>query len=294
MMESIDIGLQLLRSLIRPRPQDGHKGTFGHALLVAGSYGMAGASLLAGRGCMRSGAGKLTLHIPRHNNDIMQMSLPEAILHHDENNMCWTSSPFSSARPETYSAIGIGPGIGTAQETAGVLHDTLQALAMVPRPLVLDADALNLLARNPNWFFMLPQDTIITPHPLELRRMQDAGICTDNVILVAKGHRTIVDIPGSQPKQYRCPWGNDGMATAGSGDVLTGIILGLLAQGYPPSHAAILGVSLHAIGGDIAAQRWGRHSLMASDLAESLGMAFMQITAPEHTICSNNENKQLL
>lgn len=296
MTEIIDISLPLLRRLIRPRPQEGHKGTFGHALLVAGSYGMAGASVLAGRGCMRSGAGKLTLHIPRHNNDIMQMSLPEAVLHHDESDIRWTSSPFFHTRPETYNAIGIGPGIGTAQETARALHDTLQSLARVHRPLVLDADALNLLAQNPDWFSMLRRDTIITPHPLELRRMHDAGIRTDNVILVAKGHRTTINIPGPRPKQYRCPWGNDGMATAGSGDVLTGIILGLSAQGYPPSHAAILGVSLHAIGGDIAARQRGRHSIMASDLAENIGRAFMQITDNEaHEVCSNNaENKQLL
>lgn len=274
-----DISIPLLKSLLRPRPQDGHKGTFGHALLVAGSYGMAGASLLAGRGCLRSGAGKLTVHIPCNNNDIMQMSLPEAVLQHDRDKTCWTTLPFSITSPPPYSAIGIGPGIGTSLATARILHETLQALAHVPRPLVLDADALNLLARNPEWFSLLPQDTIITPHPLELLRMQDAGIDTGNVILVTKGHPTTISIPGPQPRLYRCPWGNDGMATAGSGDVLTGIILGLLAQGYQPSHAAILGVSLHALSGDIAAQRWGRHSLMASDLTESLGQAFRLITS---------------
>lgn len=278
MEASTTIDMPLLRSLIRPRPQDGHKGTFGHALLVAGSYGMAGAALLAGRGCLRAGAGKLTLHTPWRNNDIVQVSLPEAIPHHDGDEARWTSSPFLSTRPDTYSAVGIGPGIGQAHHTALALHDALQELARTPRPLVLDADALNLLAQNPDWSHLLPVDTIITPHPLELRRMRDAGIGTGNMILVAKGHGTTIDIPGGQPGTYLCPWGNDGMATAGSGDVLTGIILGLLAQGYPPPHAAILGVSLHAISGDIAARRRGRHSLMASDLTESLGDAFKQIT----------------
>ncbi len=279
MPEVITISIPLLRSLIKPRPQDGHKGTFGHALLVAGSYGMAGASLLAGRECLRSGTGKLTLHTPRLNNDIVQISLPEAILHHDESDVRWTSLPFLTTSPETYNAVGIGPGIGTAQETAQALHGTLLTLAQSPRPLVLDADALNLLAQHPEWFALLPSDTIITPHPLELRRLQDAGICTDNVILVAKGHRTTIHIPGSTSQQYLCPWGNDGMATAGSGDVLTGIILGLLAQGYPPQHAAILGVSLHAISGDLAAQHRGRHSLIASDLTESLSEAMMAVLA---------------
>lgn len=279
MSETVTISIPLLRSLLRPRPEDGHKGTFGHALLVAGSYGMAGASLLAGRGCLRSGAGKLTIHIPPLNNDIIQMSLPEAVLHHDEDMSVWTSSPFTPLSPDAYSAMGIGPGIGTAPATARALHLALQTLAQRPRPLVLDADALNLLSQNPGWFLLLPRDTIITPHPLELRRLQDAGIRTDDVILVAKGHPTTIYIPGARPMRYLCPWGNDGMATAGSGDVLTGIILGFLAQGYPPPQAALLGVGLHALAGDMAAQRWGRHSLMASDLTDSLGEAFRQITS---------------
>ena len=279
MSETVTISIPLLRSLLRPRPEDGHKGTFGHALLVAGSYGMAGASLLAGRGCLRSGAGKLTIHIPPLNNDIIQMSLPEAVLHHDEDTSVWTSSPFTPLSPDAYSAMGIGPGIGTAPATARALHLALQTLAQRPRPLVLDADALNLLSQNPGWFLLLPRDTIITPHPLELHRLQDAGIRTDDVILVAKGHPTTIYIPGARPMRYLCPWGNDGMATAGSGDVLTGIILGFLAQGYPPPQAALLGVGLHALAGDMAAQRWGCHSLMASDLTDSLGEAFRQITS---------------
>lgn len=278
MSEAITISIPLLKSLTKPRPQDGHKGTFGHALLVAGSYGMAGASLLAGKGCLRSGVGKLTLHIPKHNNDIIQIALPEAVLHHDDNENKWTSLPFPPSKPTDYSAIGIGPGIGTAHDTAKIVHETLQALSQTPRPLVFDADALNILALNPDWFSLLPKNTIITPHPLELRRMKDAGIQADNAILVSKGHNTTINIPGEQQRKYICPWGNDGMATAGSGDVLTGIILGLLAQGYPPPHAAILGVSLHAISGDIAARKQGRHSLIASDLADNLGEAFRQIT----------------
>ena len=278
MSEAITISIPLLRSLIKPRPQDGHKGTFGHALLVAGSYGMAGASLLAGKACLRSGIGKLTMHIPLHNNDIVQLSLPEAVLHHDKDEKRWTSLPFSPSKSTCYNAIGIGPGIGTAHDTAEILHETLQTLAQTQCSLVLDADALNILAQNPDWFPLLPKNTIITPHPLELRRLKDAGIQTDNVILVSKGHNTTINIPGEHPRQYICPWGNDGMATAGSGDVLTGIILGLLAQGYKPSPAAILGVSLHAISGDIAAQKLGRHSLIASDLTDNIGEAFKQIT----------------
>ena len=257
---------------------DGHKGIFGHALLVAGSYGMAGAGILAGRGCMRSGVGKLTVHIPQRNNDIMQTALPEAILHHDEDDMRWTSMPVDTASGTAYNAIGIGPGIGTRQETSDALHRFLESMAGCHVPMVLDADALNILSLHPDWLALLPQGTIITPHPLEYRRLVEAGACMDNVILVLKGHPTTITIPGVIPAQYVCPYGNDGMGTAGSGDVLTGIILGLLAQGYPQRDAAILGVSLHAISGDIASEALGRHSLIASDITDYLPQAFKQIT----------------
>lgn len=272
------ITIPFLQSILRPRPVDGHKGTFGHALLVAGSYGMAGAGILAGRGCMRSGVGKLTVHIPKRNNDIMQTALPEAILHHDEDDMRWTSKPVDTAPGTAYNAIGIGPGIGTGQETSDALHRFLESMAGCHVPMVLDADALNILSLHPDWLALLPQGAIITPHPLEYRRLLEAGACMDNVILVLKGHPTTITIPGDTPAQYVCPYGNDGMGTAGSGDVLTGIILGLLAQGYPPRDAAILGVSLHAISGDIASEALGRHSLIASDITDYLPQAFKLIT----------------
>lgn len=272
------ITIPFLQSILRPRPVDGHKGTFGHALLVAGSYGMAGAGILAGRSCMRSGVGKLTVHIPQRNNDIMQTTLPEAILHHDEDDMRWTSMPVDTAPDTAYNAIGIGPGIGTRQETSDALHRFLESMAGCHVPMVLDADALNILSQHPDWLALLPQGTIITPHPLEYRRLLEAGACLDNVILVLKGHPTTITIPGNPSVKYECPYGNDGMGTAGSGDVLTGIILGLLAQGYPPRDAAILGVSLHAISGDIASEALGRHSLIASDLTDYLPQAFKQIT----------------
>jgi len=272
------ITIPFLQSILRPRPAEGHKGTFGHALLVAGSYGMAGAGILAGRSCMRSGVGKLTVHIPKMNNDIMQTALPEAILHHDEDDMRWTSMPVDTVPGTAYNAIGIGPGICTGQETSDALHRFLESMAGCHVPMVLDADALNILSLHPDWLALLPQGTIITPHPLEYRRLVEAGACMDNVILVLKGHPTTITIPGDTPAQYVCPYGNDGMGTAGSGDVLTGIILGLLAQGYPQRDAAILGVSLHAISGDIASEALGRHSLIASDLTDYLPQAFKQIT----------------
>lgn len=272
------IDIPFLQSILRPRPAEGHKGTFGHALLVAGSYGMAGAGILAGRSCMRSGVGKLTVHIPWRNNDIMQVALPEAILNHDEDDKRWTYSPFESCLPNKYSAIGIGPGIGREEKTAEALYKTLLELNFTEVPLVLDADALNILAEHPQWADLIPNGTIITPHPLEYRRLMEAGVCMDNVILVLKGHPTTITIPGNPSVKYECPYGNNGMGTAGSGDVLTGIILGLLAQGYPPQDAALLGVGLHALSGDLAAGELGQHSLIASDLIENLHKAFKRVS----------------
>lgn len=272
------VSLQLIQSIVRPRTKEGHKGTFGHALLIAGCYGMAGAGVLAGKGCMRSGAGKLTIHIPRRNNDIMQITLPEAILHHDTSELYWTSMPFSASGQIGYNAIGIGPGIGTGEETAEALHQLLEVLKNTGVPMVVDADALNILARHPEWFRLLPEGTIITPHPLEYCRLKDAGVDMKNITLVLKGHHTTITLPNHPEPSYICPWGNNGMGTAGSGDVLTGIILGLLAQGYNTTEAAIMGVSLHALSGDIAAEKLGQHSLIASDLIDNLHKAFKLIT----------------
>ena len=227
---------------------------------------------------MRSGVGKLTVHIPLRNNDIMQVALPEAILHHDEDDLRWTSMPLDASVPIPYNAIGIGPGVGTGQETSEALHRMLETMAGTSIPMVLDADALNILAEHPQWANLIPNGTIITPHPLEYRRLVESGVCMDNVILVLKGHPTTITIPGNPPAKYECPYGNNGMGTAGSGDVLTGIILGLLAQGYPPRDAALLGVGLHALSGDMAASELGQHSLIASDLTKYLHKAFNIIT----------------
>ena len=272
------ITIDVLRGMLRPRPEEGHKGTFGHALLVAGCYGMAGAGILAGRACMRSGVGKLTIHIPRSNNAIMQIALPEAILHHDTSEVCWTSMPLSASGQIAYNAIGIGPGIGTGEETAQVLHQLLVALKNSGLPMVVDADALNILASYPKWFELLPKGTIITPHPLEYSRLKNAGVDMKNITLVLKGHHTTITLPNHPEPSYICQWGNSGMGTAGSGDVLTGIILGLLAQGYRPEEAALLGVSLHALSGDVAAEELGQHSLVASDLIENLHKAFKRVS----------------
>lgn len=273
-MENKDITLtkEQLQSMLRPRPADGHKGTFGHALIVAGRYGMAGASILAARGCLRSGVGKLTVHIPASNTVIMQISVPEAIVQPDADNTCFTGL---TATPDQYDAVAIGPGIGTSPATQDALAALLARLG--GRPCILDADALNLLGASAQLMRLVPRGSILTPHPVEFRRM--AGTATPaafaarhGVILVLKGHPTRIFMPDGTA--CACPWGNNGMGTAGSGDVLTGIIAGLAAQGYKMSEAAIIGVSLHALAGDAAAGVKGYHSLIASDIIDFLPAAF--------------------
>lgn len=258
----------ILRQHLLHRPQDGHKGTFGHALIIAGQYGMAGAAILAGRAALRSGVGKVSIHTPLLNNDILQIAVPEAILHHDTDSSCF-ASPVDVT---PYEAIAIGPGIGTAEVTAEALGRQLGAPD--GRPTVLDADALNIIGlRRRQWLERLTRDTILTPHGGEYARLAD-GMQPQTfaqrygIILIAKGHNTCIYLPTGEV--WRCPWGNCGMATAGSGDVLTGILVGLLAQGYPPASAALLGVSLHALAGDKAAAQRGEHAVIASDIIENL------------------------
>lgn len=260
-----------------PRPEDGHKGTFGHAMIVAGQYGMAGASVLAARACLRSGVGKVTVHLPRLNNDIMQMAVPEAIVQHDADEYRFTHA----ASLAGITAVAIGPGLGTAEVTCDALH--AQLVASQGLPLVVDADGLNILSLHPAWLATLPAGSILTPHVGEMRRLLEATSLADaahlsqryGVLVVMKGHPTVVYHPDGSA--YSCPYGNDGMATAGSGDVLTGIVVALLAQGYPAGGAAELGVTLHALAGDAAAASWGRHSMVASDIIEHLPQAFRQL-----------------
>lgn len=255
---------ETVSSMLKPRPKDGHKGTFGHALLVAGKYGMAGACVLASRACLRSGAGKLTAHIAQRNNDIVQVSVPEAIIQHDDSLVMFTGAVDLS----NYDALGIGPGLGTDEATAFAVHDQLLNARRLDIPTVIDADALNILAMYPQWWNDIPGRTVITPHAGEYARMEKAGLDFSRVTLVKKGHNTVITAPGKT--SYVCPWGNSGMATAGSGDVLTGMILGFLAQGYGTAEAAVLGVAFHAMAGDKAASVYGEHSMTASDIVDNI------------------------
>lgn len=271
-----------VRAMLRPRGDFDHKGTMGHALLVAGSYGMAGAALLASKACLRAGVGKLTVHTPRGNNAIMQVGVPEAVLHLDHDDVAFTESE----EAEPYDAVGIGPGIGQQESTAIALISQIKRSAC---PVVVDADALNIIAHHRAWIPGLPKDIVLTPHPLEFDRLvgNASSGCYDRLhkaqqmaerlqsYVILKGHYSALCLPDGHVVFN--PTGNSGMATAGSGDVLTGIITGLLARGYAQQEACCLGMYLHGLAGDIAAKELGKESLVAGDLVRALPKAFLKL-----------------
>lgn len=272
-----------VKAMLQARPAFGHKGTFGNALLIAGKYGMAGAAVLAAKACLKSGVGKVTVHTPTRNNDILQIAVPEAVLDHDEDDKVFTNP----VRIDGYQAMGIGPGIGTDKRTALAF---IEQISHADVPLAIDADGINILGGHKGWIQQIPANTIITPHPREMQRL---GICNADsysILMEAmnmarqhrfyiclKGHYTGVCTP--EGKVFFNPTGNSGMATAGSGDVLTGIILALLAQQYAPEEACRLGVYLHGLAGDMAAADLGEHSLTASDIIAYLPAAFKKINS---------------
>lgn len=287
-IETLLVEEDLVKTLYRPRGRFSHKGNFGHAALIAGSYGFMGAAVLSAHACLRGGVGKLTCHIPACGYDIMQTSAPEA-MSKVEKGEYWPESIGDTGK---YDAIGIGPGIGVRDGHAQLL-DTVFAAAGQPaagkgQRLVLDADALNVLAKQPSLLKKIPAFSILTPHPAEfdrvfgasaddfarLRRAQQAAKEL-NLIIVVKGHRSFIAMPGGTG--YFNSTGNPGMATGGSGDVLTGILTALLAQEYPPEQAAIFGVYLHGLAGDLAAAAITEESMIASDITLYLGSAFHRI-----------------
>jgi NAD(P)H-hydrate epimerase len=270
-----------MRRIYKPRPRFGHKGTFGSALLIGGSYGKMGAITLSTKAALRVGAGLATSLIPACGYNILQTAVPEA--------MCMASGQAAIEHIEHWEkmdAIGIGPGMGTDEKTAQAFADFMEA---VKEPLVLDADALNLIAKRPELLAKVPKGSIITPHPKEFARMfgenTNSMIQLDNariqamrynINIVIKGHHTVI-VTQEGDCWYNMA-GNAGMATGGAGDVLTGIITGLLAQGYLPHDAAMLGVYLHALAGDLGAAELSQEALIASDIISHLGNAFKSLT----------------
>lgn len=270
--------------LYRHRPSFSHKGTFGHALIIAGSAGMAGAALLASKACLRSGAGLVTLHSASCNREIAQSAVPELIFSADIN------TEFVSDFPDlnSFQAVGVGCGIRVSSETAQMFKKLLTGLKT---PCVIDADGLNLLAADKSLPDMLPENCILTPHPKEFDRLFGTHTSTWHriqtardvaqkygVVIVLKGANTAVI--HSDGKCFFNTSGNSGLATGGSGDVLTGIITGLLAQQYPVLSAAVLGVFLHGLAADLALTTESEESLIAGDIIRFSGQAFKKVTAP--------------
>lgn len=270
-----------IRKLLKSRSRYDHKGTFGHALLVAGSFGKIGAAVLSGLAVIRSGAGLLTIHAPRCGYQILQTSLPEAMVSADE------CDDFTTVVSDVsrYSAVGVGPGLGQRPETIKMLRMLLES---IDKPVVLDADALNIISAHRELLHLIPKGSILTPHPKEFERLVGAW-STDfdrlekqkslarelnSSIVVKGGYSTIVSAEG---EVFFNNTGNPGMATGGTGDVLTGILTGLLAQGYRCLDAALLGVYLHGLAGDLAVMEMGQESLIASDVTKFLPAAFRQL-----------------
>jgi ADP-dependent NAD(P)H-hydrate dehydratase / NAD(P)H-hydrate epimerase len=267
----------LIKTIYKRRKKFTHKGNFGHAALLCGSYGMMGAAVLSARACLRSGAGKLTCYIPKCGYNILQTTAPEA--------MCIIAGEdyiLSAPEIEKFNAVGIGPSIGLQNTHASLLKEIFTKFN---RPLLADADALNIIAQDKKLLSLIPPLSIITPHPKEFERLfgktaneyERLQLALQkskehNIYIVLKGHHTFIGTPNG--KSFFNSNGNAGMAKGGSGDVLSGIITGLLAQGYAPLQSCIMGVYLHGLAGDITAVKFSQEAMLATDIVENLGEAF--------------------
>lgn len=266
--------------LYKPRQKFAHKGDFGHVLIIGGSYGKIGAVNLASKAALTSGAGLVTAYVPKCGYHSLQASIPEVMVITDTNETTISNINFD-IEPQV---IGIGVGLGTADDTAKAFEAFLKNNKA---PLVIDADGLNLLSKDKALLKLLPEHTVLTPHPKELERL--IGQWTDDfdklnkVKAFSKTYKVIVVIKGAntitvfEDKLYINTTGNPGMATAGTGDVLTGIIAGLIAQDYAPLAATIFGVYLHGKSADISLEDFGYQSLIASHIIETLGEAYIDL-----------------
>lgn len=262
-------------AIYKPRQQFAHKGTYGHALLYAGNTGKMGAAVLCAKACLRIGVGLLTCTMPQQEFHVLQTTVSEAMVADRKEEIAF----------EKYATIGIGPGIGTTEYEAQNLHKIITSFA---KPMVIDADALNIISGNKTWLSHLPKNTILTPHPKEFDRLFgdsendferiDKALQASldfELVIVLKGHNTLVAYKG---KGYFNTTGNPGMATGGSGDMLTGVVTSLLAQKYEPLDAAILGIYLHGLAADISVENTQSYeSLLPTDMIESMGAAFKYI-----------------
>lgn len=277
-----------IAGIYRKRSKWSHKGDHGKILLIAGSKGKMGAGVLCARACLRGGAGLLTVHVPSCGYSIIQVAAPEAMALVDGSADAFTTAP----SVEGYDVVGVGPGLGTAEETRQAFSELLKQTKV---PAVLDADALNLMAKHPELLKDLPQQAILTPHPKEFERLagkwahdferlekQQQFSRKYGVVVVLKGPHTSISAPDG--RVYFNSTGNPGMATGGTGDVLTGILAAMLGQGYDTFDAAILGVFLHGLSADLAAEELGQEAVIASDLIDYMPRAYQKINEPAFNI----------
>lgn len=275
------IDITVIKKIYKPRKNFSHKGTYGHALIIAGEKGKMGAAVLCATACLRTGTGLVTGMVPEDQFHIIQTALPEAmaIAHGEVETLDWSK----------YTTIGIGPGIGTGQQGALLLQEVLSHFN---KPIVVDADALNILSANRQLLADLPPGSILSPHPKEFERLfgktanhpekiQMAKSYAKKyfIYIIVKGHNSILACPDGEV--YFNSTGNSGMATGGSGDVLTGILAGLLAQGYLAKESCLMGMFLHGLAGDIGAGIVSQEALVAGDIIENLGKAFLFINSAE-------------
>jgi ADP-dependent NAD(P)H-hydrate dehydratase / NAD(P)H-hydrate epimerase len=274
------VDADFIRPFIKPRKRSSHKGNYGHALVVAGSEGKMGAATLCAKGALRAGVGLLTCLVPATENMIIQIAVPEAMTITHLNGEIKIKNLVQP--PSPFTAVGIGPGFGQTQEAKSILAKLLNEYK---HPIVFDADALNILSKEPDLFSRIPKGSILTPHPKEFERL--FGPCnsdyermvkasywtnqTENIIII-KGSNTLVF--NYDKKVYYNSTGNPGMATGGIGDVLTGIVTSLLAQGYSSLEAALLGVYIHGLAGDLASKELSQEALVAGDIIDYLGKAW--------------------
>ena len=270
----------LIKTIYKPRSKFAHKGTYGHAALLCGSVGMMGAAVLSSLACLRSGVGKITSYIPKCGYHILQPTVPEAMSF-----IAGEDYILSANGIEKFSAVGIGPGMGNHLSHKKLLTDIFEK---INTPMVIDADALNVMAENKELLNNIPSQSILTPHPKEFEKLFGKSANNferlelakqkskaHNVFIILKGHYSFISTPDGQG--FFNSTGNAGMATAGSGDVLSGILTGLLAQGYSPTDTCLLGVYLHGLAGDFAANKHSEEAMIAGDIVSSLGKAFKQI-----------------
>lgn len=280
--QSFYVTEESIKQLIKPRQKFSHKGTFGHSLLVVGSYGKMGAAIMSAHALLRSGSGLLTVCVPQCGYDIMQTSVPEAMALVNGNEFI----QFNELDISFYSAIGIGPGIGTESDTQQSVRAILQTSK---KPLVIDADALNCIGLNKEWLSLIPANSILTPHPKEFERLTQSAVNDFErhqlqiefsklyqVYVVLKGAHTCITSP--QGESYFNSTGNSGLAKGGSGDMLTGLITGLLAQGYSSFEASVIGVYVHGLAGDITKEEKGEVAMIPTDVIENIPFAFIKLS----------------